>query len=122
MTDMTVFITIIGMTENSPKLPDGFEVSVTVFEDDNATAGNEWNHVAVTGDGAEIGAANEVIVTVVPYPANLTSGGGSATGPNVFNDGGDTPSIVWIMLALMMLVLVLIVWLGMKRGVCSRRK
>jgi len=121
MTEVTVFVTIIGMTENSPVLPDKFDVSVTVFED--AAATTEWNTVAPRGENAKAGPAdNEVIVTLEPQPVSLVSGGGSASGPNVFGDGGSTPSILWVMLALMMLVLVLIVWLGMKRGVFTRRK
>jgi len=119
MTDMTVYIKIIGMTENSPKLPDDFEVSVTVFEDDAATA--PWDTVT-PGDEAAAGASNEIIVTISPQPVDLTSGSGSATGPNVFNDGGSVPSILWIMVAVMLLLLILIVWLGTKRGVFSRRK
>ena len=46
----------------------------------------------------------------------------SADGRGVVNDKGKVPTIVWVMVAAMALLLILIFWMASKRGVFSRRK
>ncbi|MBO6084448.1 MAG: hypothetical protein J6O90_05155, partial [Candidatus Methanomethylophilaceae archaeon] len=46
----------------------------------------------------------------------------SASGRGVVNDQGKMPTIVWVMIAAMVLLIILIFWMSSKRGVFSRRK
>ena len=46
----------------------------------------------------------------------------SADGRGVVNDKGSVPTIIWVMVAAMAMLLVLIFWMASKRGVFTRRK
>ena len=46
----------------------------------------------------------------------------SASGRDVVNDKGKVPTIVWVMIAAMALLIILIFWMASKRGVFARKK
>jgi hypothetical protein len=46
----------------------------------------------------------------------------NVSGNNIFGSLNDTPTIVWVMLALSILMVLLIFWLGIRRGVFTRKR
>ena len=67
----------------------------------------------------ESGAAKS---TAQSAPAEVSVSDMSADGRGVVNEKGKVPTIVWVMVAAMALLLILIFWMASKRGVFSRRK
>jgi asparagine N-glycosylation enzyme membrane subunit Stt3 len=55
-------------------------------------------------------------------PTNLSAGDMKAMGNNIFDSLNGMPTIVWVFAALSMLMVLLILWLGMRRGVFSRKR
>ena len=45
----------------------------------------------------------------------------SASGDNIYNELSSIPAGIWFMIAVMVLLLIAIFWLGSKRGVFSRK-
>ena len=60
--------------------------------------------------------------SVSPTTAEVSVTDMSASGRGVVNDQGSIPTIVWVMLAAMALLLITIFWMASKRGVFARRK
>ena len=65
---------------------------------------------------------NQTTLSMTMNKATLELGSTGATGPNVFMSNGETPTIVFVLVVISILAIILIIWLGMKRGVFSRRK
>ncbi|MBR7152368.1 MAG: glycosyltransferase family 39 protein [Candidatus Methanomethylophilaceae archaeon] len=57
-----------------------------------------------------------------PVTVDVTLDSMEASGSDVFNERSDVPIGIWFMLAVGILMLVAVFWLGSKRGVFSRRK
>ena len=66
------------------------------------------------------GADDKVDLTM--EATNLTVNNLAASGNNIFGSLNGMPTIVWVLLVLSMLMVMLIVWLGMRRGVFLRKR
>jgi hypothetical protein len=55
-------------------------------------------------------------------PTNINTPKMSVTGNNIFDSMNGIPTIVWVLIALSILMALLVVWLGIRRGVFSRRR
>jgi len=79
------------------------------------------------GDPSLIGLPLELVVNgetieLDSEPTNINTPKMSATGNNIFDSMNGIPNIVWVLIALSILAALLIVWLGIRRGVFSRRR
>jgi asparagine N-glycosylation enzyme membrane subunit Stt3 len=63
-----------------------------------------------------------VTVELVMEPTDLSIGSASASGDNVFNEQAGIPAIVWAFAALSILMMLLIAWMGIRRGVFLRKR
>lgn len=110
-TEMTVYVKLIN--DGAESLPESFNVEVTVADVllSNVHAGEN----AVLNAGV-------MTVTVHPTEVLLDNNGGGATGPNVFGSAGSISTVTWALIVITILLFVLILWMGMKRGVFLRKK
>jgi len=116
--EMTVYIKLIN-EGSATELPDEFDVTITAINDKKAVTADDITLVEEDGS-TKLG--NVVTMPIEMTKVQLELGNGNASGPNTFMSGGETPTIVWVMLVISILSIVLILWLGIKRGVFSRRK
>jgi Uncharacterized membrane protein, required for N-linked glycosylation len=116
--EMTVYIKLIN-EGSATELPDEFDVTITAINDEKAVTADDITLVEEDGS-TKLG--NVVTMPIEMTKVQLELGNGNASGPNTFMSGGETPTIVWVMLVISILSIVLILWLGIKRGVFSRRK
>jgi hypothetical protein len=74
------------------------------------------------GYGASGATAHTDTMELDIEPTNLSAGDMSAEGENIFDKLAGMPTIVWVFAALSILMMLLIFWLGMRRGVFLRRR
>ena len=60
-------------------------------------------------------------INLDPETISLSTDSMSASGDNIFNELSSIPAGIWFMVAVMVLLLIAIFWLGSKRGVFSRK-
>jgi hypothetical protein len=67
------------------------------------------------------GTSKEVDLTGGPQSGSMSVDSSSASGSGIDNSKAELPMGVWILLVFVVLLFLLSVWGGMKRGVFSRR-
>lgn len=77
--------------------------------------------VTVTSDSGTPSVVGDTSLRPEPKEANLDSSV-SASGDNLYDTGSKVQSTFWVLLTLTILVIVMIVWLGSRRGVFTRKK
>jgi len=65
---------------------------------------------------------NDEILKLDADPTNINTPKMSVTGSNIFDSMNGIPNIVWVLIALSILMALLVVWLGIRRGVFSRKR
>ena len=60
-------------------------------------------------------------ISLDPETISLSTDSMSASGDNIYNELSSIPAGIWFMIAVMVLLLIAIFWLGSKRGVFSRK-
>ena len=60
-------------------------------------------------------------LSMEPVDASVTTDSMEASGDDIFNERSGVPSGIWFLLAVCVILLIAIFWLGSKRGVFSRR-
>ncbi|NLL94378.1 MAG: hypothetical protein GX224_01255, partial [Thermoplasmatales archaeon] len=103
------FTSAFGEKTSTPKVE--FEVTCPGFT------------VSADGDGVTISAdGSTATFESVSQEIDLGIAGASASGRGVFNEDGKVPNVVWALLAGIVLLILLTAWMGMRRGVFTRRK
>ena len=117
--ETTVYIKLINMGDKK-ELPEKFPVKIDVKDYD----GNALLDTEITlGEDDESSVVGGVVTMWIEMTkVQLELGNGNASGPNTFMSAGELPTIVWLLIVISILSVVLILWLGIKRGVFSRRK
>jgi len=116
-TEMTVFVKLVNMGSET-ELPDKFDVTITVTGKKAVTA----DDITLVEEDGSTKVGNVVTMPIEMTKVQLELGNGNASGPNTFMSAGELPTIVWLLIVISILSVVLILWLGIKRGVFSRRK
>ena len=116
--ETTVYVKLINMGSET-ELPDEFDVIITVVNDNEAITADD---ITLVEEDGSTKAGNVVTMPIEMTKVQLNLGDGNASGPNTFMSPGELPTIVWLLIVISILSVVLILWLGMKRGVFSRRK
>ena len=75
----------------------------------------------LTGDDVSV-SGKVATISAEPGSAVVDATDMNASGRGVFNDKGSTPTIVWVLFALAIILAILTVWMATKRGVFARRK
>ena len=113
---MAVTFTPVG-DEKASAIPDlkvtDLKICDSVIGDLNLST-MDGEKVSITGSVATINSVHEV--------AEVESSDMTADGAGVFNEKGEMPVIVWVLIALIVLGIILTFWMASKRGVFSRRK
>jgi len=116
--EMTVYIKLINMG-SAVDLPEQFPMKIEIK--DHAGAALDDSDITYEADPSAV-SGSAVTMMIEMTKVQLELGNGNASGPNTFMSAGELPTIVWILIIISILSVVLIVWLGIKRGVFSRRK
>ncbi|MFA7150101.1 MAG: hypothetical protein WC067_03695, partial [Candidatus Methanomethylophilaceae archaeon] len=110
----TVYFKVTTIDGSSMDIPDEVTFTVTVDE----TAGlstDEESGITISSDNSTATAIN------TPLTSSLSVSSLDASGRGVIMDAGSIPTYVWVMIALAVILLILAVWLGMRRGVFTRK-
>jgi len=97
---VTYYLRLMGVGDVTEEdLPSGFTLRYSPTPTTTETL--EWDDMELTG---------------------LTVGKQTVTGNNIYTSMNSMPNIVWILIAVIALTALLIFWLGMRRGVFSRKR
>jgi len=80
-------------------------------------SGLEMNFSSTTASGTVSGT-----ILMEEIMTNLSVTNQTASGNNLFSSLNGMPDIVWALIALILLAALLVFWLGMRRGVFSRKR
>ena len=110
----TVYLKTTTIDGLSMDIPAEVRFTVTVDE----TAGLSTDEES----GITISSDNTTATTInTPLTSSLSVSSLDASGRGVIIDAGSIPMYVWVMIALAVLLLILAIWLGMRRGVFTRK-
>jgi len=110
----TVYFKVTTIDGSSMDIPD--EVTFTVTVDEAAgLSTDEESGITISSDNSTATAIN------TPLTSSLSVSSLDASGRGVIMDAGSIPTYVWVMIALAVILLILAVWLGMRRGVFTRK-
>jgi asparagine N-glycosylation enzyme membrane subunit Stt3 len=113
-TTETVYVKILTADGSQSSFPSKVESSVTTGESVGLSTADTTGGINVSGQTAS--------VSSVPSTASVKVTDMSGSGRGVINAKSGIPMYEWVMLAAILVVLILLVWLGMRRGVFTRRK
>lgn len=105
-----IYVKLMSADGTSSGVP---SVNVRVTMDSGSVA-TDSSSVSVSGSVATM--------AMSPTVVDMSSSDMTAGGDNIFNEASSVPATFWALLALCILMLILIVWLGIKRGVFVRKK
>ena len=108
---LTVYVKFTLINGESSEIADKKIKTQIVFDD-----------VKVTADGDGIAADGSKATVVSSYTDSVASVSLSAEGRGIINEKSPMPSYVWVLVAAILVMLILIIWLGIRRGVFTRRK
>lgn len=110
----TVYFKVTTIDGSSMDIPD--EVTFTVTVDEAAgLSTDEESGITISSDNSTATAIN------TPLTSSLSVSSLDASGRGVIMDAGSIPTYVWVMIALAVILLILAIWLGMRRGVFTRK-
>jgi asparagine N-glycosylation enzyme membrane subunit Stt3 len=113
--EATVYIKLMSKTGESHEVP-SVQASVSVYDGSDRPLGvvTSSSNVSISGN---IATAN-----LTASATEMNVGDPSVSGENVHLDPGSIPAVFWAILAIAVILLMMVVWLGMRRGVFTRRK
>ncbi|MFA5452359.1 MAG: carboxypeptidase regulatory-like domain-containing protein, partial [Candidatus Methanomethylophilaceae archaeon] len=110
----TVYFKVTTIDGSSMDIPAEVSFIVTVDEAAGLSTDEE--------SGITISSDNTTATTInTPLTSSLSVSSLDASGRGVIIDAGSIPVYVWVMIALAVLLLILAIWLGMRRGVFTRK-
>lgn len=115
-TTETVYVKITAKNSISDiTLPESVEILV-VSEDPSITMKSAQEGITISADGLT------AKVTSLPMGTAISISDSSADGRGVINEKSGTPTYVWVMVALIIILVILLIWLSIRRGVFARKK
>ena len=109
---LTVYVKITLINGESSEIADKKINTQIVFDDVSE----------ITADGDSITVDGSKVTVVSSHLDSVASVSLSAEGRGIVSERSSMPSYVWVLTAVILVMLILIIWLGIRRGVFTRRK
>ncbi len=110
---LTVYVKFTLINGESSEIAD-MKINTQIVFDDAA--------LTITADGKDISVDGSKVTVVSSHTDSFASVSLYAEGRGIINEKSPMPSYVWVLIAAILVMLILIIWLGIRRGVFTRRK